>query len=269
MAVGQRAALARARTEHGLERMIQLLYGWIYGDVDLHTHIRWRAIAPHVQRADRTVDVACGDGTITLEIAQAFPAMNIRGIDLDDQAIAVAANRRQMLNATNVEFDVADVVELNLEAVDQALLLDVLEHVEDDVGLLANVASAVKEGGRLVVSVPTPNYPKFFGREFHLGVGHVRDGYALSEISELVEDAGFRIETRQHYTKLPASVACAPFYRSLWKRGRLGIALSPLLNAVSFLDYIWPWSRFASSAIVVGIKDRDADSADLAGAETN
>ena len=106
----------------------------------------------------------------------------------------------------------------------------------------------------MVVSVPTPEYPRFFGREFHLAVGHVRDGYSRFQITRLLNEAGFRILSAEHYTKLPASLACYPFYRYLWKKGRIGMALSPFLNVFSLLEKVWPSSTFASSVLVVGIK---------------
>lgn len=246
--------MARARRERGAERWIQLIYGFVYGDLDPHTHIRWRAIRRQVERLPSTVDVACGDGTITLEIAERMPTMSIRGVDVNPRAIEQAEQRRNDVDVDNASFEVCDVADVDLGTVDQALLLDVLEHVDDDIGLLADVSRAVKPGGRIVVSTPTPEYPRFFGREFHEAVGHVRDGYTLQELSALVEQAGFEVESADHYTRLPASIACAPFYRSLWKKGRLGIAVSPLLNAVSFLDYVWPWTTGSSSVLVAGVK---------------
>jgi SAM-dependent methyltransferase len=254
MAVGRKAALARARGEQGIERAIQQIYGYVFGDPDLHTHIRWRAIRRHVVAAPETVDIACGDGTITLEIASTMPGTSIRGVDLNPEAIAVAEQRRKGTDTTNASFEVGDAADLRLGTVDQALLLDVLEHVHDDVGLVASVGDAVRTGGRVVVSTPTPAYPRFFGREFHSAVGHVRDGYRSHEVIRLLEQAGFTVDSVKYYTRLPSSLACAPFYRSLWKKGRVGMALSPLLNAISFLDYLWPWSKWASSVLVVGIK---------------
>ena len=254
MAVGRRAALARARREQGIERTIQQVYGYVFGDPDLHTHIRWRAIRRHVVAAPETIDIACGDGTITLEIANAMPGTSIRGVDVNPEAIAVAEQRRRDTNVTNAAFEVGDVTDLRLGTVDQALLLDVIEHVEDDAGLIGSAGRAVRKGGRIVVSAPTPAYPRFFGREFHSAIGHVRDGYTSHEISRLLEDAGFTVDSAEYYTKLPSTLACAPFYRVLWKKGRVGMAFSPLLNAISFLDYVWPSSTLSSSVLVVGIK---------------
>jgi SAM-dependent methyltransferase len=254
MAVGRRPALARARREHGAERVVQLVYGYLYGDPDLHTHIRYRAIRRQVADLPETVDVACGDGTITLELAAAHDDVSFRGIDINTDGVAMAEQRRQELGAQNVTFEVADANDLDFGTIEQVLLLDVLEHVEDDVSLLASAGRAIRPGGRVVVSTPTPEYPRFFGREFHEAVGHVRDGYTLEQMKQMLDDAGFDVTTATHYTRLPSSIACSAFYRSLWKQGRLGIALSPFLNAVSFLDHVWPSSKGASSILVVGIK---------------
>jgi ubiquinone/menaquinone biosynthesis C-methylase UbiE len=254
VAIGTASAVAGARRVNArFERWVRLLYGRVYGDSDLHTHIRWRAIRRQVADSPTVVDVACGDGSITLELARAKPQAKIRGIDFNEEAIASARRRQSDTGITNVSFEVGDVNDIAFGSVGQALLLDVIEHIDDDRALVASVGRAVEPGGRIVISTPTPNYPRFFGREFHEAVGHVRDGYHPDQVADLLCTAGFSVETVRHYTRLPASLCCALFYRYLWK-GKSGLVLSPVLNAISLLDFLWPWNRGASSILVVGTK---------------
>lgn len=253
MAVGADAASAYARTLRGPRRWPRVAYARLYGDSDLHSHVRWRAIRHAVVAAPELLDVACGDGTITMEIARRFPQTTIRGVDLSESGIARAEQLRRDAGLANVSFECGDVTDADLGAASAALLLDVLEHITEDEKLLAAVSEAIGPGGWIVVSTPTPNFPRYFGLGFHEFLGHVRDGYDAPTLTDLLEAAGFEVESVRYYTKFPASMCCAVYYRRLW-RGRAGFALSPLLNAVSYLDLVWPFRRGASSILVVARK---------------
>jgi trans-aconitate methyltransferase len=228
-------------------------YGRIYGCSDLHTHIRWRAIRRVVDPHGSMVDVGCGDGMLTLELARRFTSTSVRGIDVDPGAIAQADRTRTGIGVHNASFECADVGQIHFDTVGSALLLDILEHVDDDESLVDRLGSAVPPGGRVVVSTPTPNFPRFFGREFHEAVGHVRDGYEPGDVADLLKHAGFVVDSSTYYTRLPSSLVCSLYYRYLW-RGKLGVLASPFLNALSYLDLVWPWDRGASSILVVATK---------------
>jgi SAM-dependent methyltransferase len=224
---------------------------------DLHSHIRWRAIEPKIPPVSNLIDVGCGDGALTLEVAQARPQASVRGVDLDAKAIAIAENTRKDLGVDNISYECADVRSMPFGTVDGALLLDIIEHLDDDHTLFTSLGDAVKAGGFLLISTPTPNFPRFFGREFHKAVGHVRDGYTRRQIESLLEVGKFELESCSYYTKLPSAAACALFYRYLW-RGKLGVFASPLLNVVSLLDCVWPSTRWACSILVVARKKSES-----------
>jgi 2-polyprenyl-3-methyl-5-hydroxy-6-metoxy-1,4-benzoquinol methylase len=257
MAIGSEKSLIAARRRPGgrLVRAFRIAYARWYGNSDLHTHIRWRAIRRAVVPAPSVVDVGCGDGVITIEIARTFPGVVVQGIELDPYGHAAAEQTKRELGIENVSFVAGDVSTLDFEAVNAALLLDVLEHLPDETHLLGSLGRAMEPGGTLIISTPTPNYPRFFGREFHEAVGHVRDGYSPAEVARLLEPAGFTVTAASYYTKLPSSLVCAIYYRYLW-RGRLGMLLSPVLNAVSWLDALWPWRTGASSILVTATRGR-------------
>jgi len=108
-----------------------------------------------------------------------------------------------------------DLRELGAESTfDQVLAIDVLEHIDDDVLAIRQIANALTSGGRLVISVPTPNYPNTFGRDFADNLGHVRDGYWLEDIGPKLDAAGLRVEQHHYYTRRWVSLACRLFYKS-------------------------------------------------------
>jgi SAM-dependent methyltransferase len=254
MPIGSANGIADARRPGSpLKRTCRLAYARLYGCSDVHTHVRWRAVRGAVPVVPTLLDVGSGDGMLTIEVARRNPAMSVRGLDLDPVAVANAEQARSAIELGNVSFEVADVMALDLPSVDAALLIDIIEHVDDDAALIEHVGRAIEPGGRLVISTPTPNFPRFFGREFHNAVGHVRDGYTPDDLAPLLAKAGFAVESTSYYTRFPASLVCAVFYRYLW-RNKAGVLLSPLLSALSRLDVLWPSRRGASSLLVVATK---------------
>jgi glycosyltransferase involved in cell wall biosynthesis len=76
-------------------------------------------------------------------------------------------------------------------SVDTVLCLNVLELIEDDVGLLNRIASVLGPGGRLVLLAP--GGPGLYGK-LDETLGHQRR-YSPSGLRQLLQDAGFRTDT--------------------------------------------------------------------------
>jgi 2-polyprenyl-3-methyl-5-hydroxy-6-metoxy-1,4-benzoquinol methylase len=81
-----------------------------------------------------------------------------------------------------------------MDQVDLAVLMDVLEHVDDDVGLLHDTAERVRPGGHLFVTVPAFGW-LWSGHDVFLG--HVRR-YTLAEMESVFAKAGLTVD-RGHY----------------------------------------------------------------------
>lgn len=252
MSLGSAAGVLAARhTRSPLRRFARKAYARLFGASDLHTHIRWRAIRRAIPQADSILDVGCGDGLLTVEVARRYPQSSVVGIDLSPKSIEGAEKTRQDLGTGNVQFRIGDVRGEAFGSVNGALMLDIIEHIDDDAALLKAVGEAVR--GFVVISTPTPDFPRFFGREFHEAVGHVRAGYWPEQLAAMLDDAGFEVVSQRYYTKLPSALVCVLYYRFLW-RGKAGLVLSPLLNLVSLLDYAWPFNGWACSNLVVARK---------------
>lgn len=110
----------------------------------------------HIGRDSKILDVGCGFGE-TLRLFKDAGYTNVRGVDPSAESIRKA-------RAAHPDLDLA-VMEHKLpssDAVyDAVLLLDVLEHVDDETWTLREIVRVLKPGGLLVLSVPHAGYTAF------------------------------------------------------------------------------------------------------------
>ena len=143
----------------------------------------------------RILDYGCGTGGNTPAYA-AFGA--VVGIEPDPGAVRLAHTRGQAQycrsNGTNLPFRQA--------AFDAVLASDVLEHIEDDVEALSEIARVLKPGGVAIVSVPAHQW--LFSRH-DVALHHFRR-YSRTRLRQLLENGGFRIRRLSYWntTLFPA-----------------------------------------------------------------
>jgi hypothetical protein len=94
------------------------------------------------------------------------------------------------------------------------LLLDVLEHVADDAGLLTDLrrSPAIAAGARLLVTVPA--HQALFGSH-DVFLGHHRR-YAPADLATRLTSAGFTVERTGQFFLLPLLVRAAAVARERW-----------------------------------------------------
>src|SRR3954463_13803716 len=92
-------------------------------------------------------------------------------------------------NVDVVQLEVPGPVDIG-EPVETIVAMNVIEHIDDDVGALRDLATALVPGGRIVIWVP--GYPQLYG-EFDRKVGHVRR-HTPKTLREHVSRAGLNVE---------------------------------------------------------------------------
>ncbi len=196
------------------DRRVFRWYRRLFGAEDMHSHFRWDAVAPMIDlAAGRTLEVGGGDGRIAFEVASRGHDAPIVVTELDPASVAQARAVAAAGQFAQVHVAQKDLRQLRLgPGFDQVLAVDVLEHIDDDVLALREIAQVLAPGGRLVVSVPTPRYPRVFGRRFHEQLGHVRDGYWLTDLQTKLAAAGLEVVEHRYYTGRWVSRACRVFY---------------------------------------------------------
>lgn len=174
------------------------LYVWLFGVPVSGMRIRLRRILPSIRgNFNSIIDLGCGKGVFTFELARRYPKAEVVGIDLDETQIAINNRIAKKRGITNLRFEVRDILNHGYEACfDLAVSVDNLEHIQDDVEAIRKIRSALKPGGRFVCHVPALNRIWLFrklGQNFDVP-GHVRPGYARNEILEKLQQGGFSLE---------------------------------------------------------------------------
>ncbi len=101
----------------------------------------------------RCLDVGCGGGDVTFELASLVgPTGRVVGLDLDPSKIEIARADAAQLALTNVEFRVGDLTDgLGDQEYDVVYARFVLTHLPDPEAGVATMKRALRPGGRLVV----------------------------------------------------------------------------------------------------------------------
>lgn len=160
-------------------------------------------------------------------------------VDINPELIEFGKKLAKKANIDKVRFIVdalPSLPKLPRNYYDQILLIDVLEHVEEDLESLLTLNSLLRMGGVLIISVPTPYYPKYFGYNFAKRIGHVRDGYTIKELQELLNRSGFEIVEWSYHTNF-----LSPYLCKIWYQCDLPFRIKALLFPVfktAYFDFI-------------------------------
>jgi SAM-dependent methyltransferase len=130
-------------------------------DSVLRSH-RWRTaqnsaayLLPRLQPGMRLLDVGCGPGTLTVDLARHVASGQVVGIDVapDVVELAQAHARESGAAGANVSFVVGDFRDLppGSAGFDVVHAHQVLQHLRDPVGALAAMARLLRPGGILAV----------------------------------------------------------------------------------------------------------------------
>jgi SAM-dependent methyltransferase len=154
-----------------------------------------RKIIPEIQNANPNIlDAGTGFGQYAYFIAKNFPSSKILAVDIKEDYLKDASEFFQKSNLKNVEFKIEDLTKMNFEnEFDLILCVDVMEHIEDDLSVLKNFYSALRQNGYLVINTPS----SFGGSDAHnqneesfIGE-HFRNGYSKEELFEKLSRSGF------------------------------------------------------------------------------
>ena len=149
-----------------------------------------------IQPGDAVLDVGCGTGTLTLDVARRFPVGHVAGIDPGPQQIA-RARRSAARRKVPIDFQVGVIEHLpfpeaTFDVVFSTLMMHHLPASLKRQGL-AEIARVLKPGGRLVIA-DFKHKQERVGQSarFHAG------GSRLQDLEVLLKEVGFdQLETEE------------------------------------------------------------------------
>jgi len=161
-----------------------------------------------VDQGDAVLDLGCGFGRHAFEAAR----RGARVVALDagrDEVLAVRATFAAMFDAGELGADTlavavqGDALALPFadETFDRVICSEVLEHIPDDVGAMAELARVLRRGGTMAVTVPRRGPERInwaLSNEYHeVPGGHIRI-YSRRVLEERLASVGLRVRAH-HY----------------------------------------------------------------------
>jgi len=104
-----------------------------------------------LQGTESVLDIGCGDGKVTLEIARLVPRGRVLGIDHSEEMIALAT---RLIQLPHVTFRALDAQALDFDGEFDAVFSNSTLHwVPDQAAVIRGIARALKPEGRIVLSM--------------------------------------------------------------------------------------------------------------------
>jgi cyclopropane fatty-acyl-phospholipid synthase-like methyltransferase len=172
------------------------------GTLDIHARIRNVHVINHLANTNLNhkliLDLGSGRGYLLFFLAHQFPEGCFEGIELDAGIVNQCEQAAKKAGLFNLNFNQGTYQELPDQPIYNLIIsIDVLEHVQDDDGMLQKIAKILKPGGTALIHVPLRHqlqrriFPSF---QSHVVDDHVRDEYLPSEITEKAVGAGLVVE---------------------------------------------------------------------------
>ena len=156
-----------------------------------------RAVKPPNDAA--VLEIGCGTGH---NLAMLAEFGKVDALELDEEARGVAEQRlgRQVMSSPLPEL--AEVAERHYDLVGA---FDVIEHIDDDRAALASIATRLKPGGTLIVTVPAHQWMW----SAHDVVNHHQRRYSKGELRRLIDGSPLRLDSIGYFNSLLFPVAVA------------------------------------------------------------
>ncbi len=148
-----------------------------------------KQMAKHVPKEAKIMEVGAGTGNITrFLLKNGYQNVSVGEMHLHalDYAKDYGIENRYCFNLLNSPFE---------NEFDCICAFDVLEHIEDDLEALKNIHQALKENGKLVLTVPA--FQRLWNQH-DVDVGHKRR-YTKLSLRQVLNAAGFEISTAYYF----------------------------------------------------------------------
>lgn len=169
-----------------------------------------------VEQCNPTIDtvimeIGCSSGFLIRDLKKYYPDIYLIGVDVVKEPLYRLA--KSLPGVPLLRFDLLQ-CPLGGSSIDILIMLNVLEHIEDDVLALKKAFQLLKPGGRLIIEVPAgPSLYDGYDKKLQ----HFRR-YSADELVNKLKIVGFDVSRQSH----------------------LGAILFPMFAAVKYLNKLFP-----------------------------
>lgn len=149
----------------------------------------------------RVLDAGCGFGQYDKYILDSFPKVRVDAVDVKLEYLEDCKNYfHDEIDRKRIRFEQMDLLEPEFEKkYDLILCVDVLEHIQDDVKVMKNLAAVMKPDGYFLMHSPSHYASDDAGDDESFVGEHARAGYSKDELRTKLDQAGLTA-TELRYT---------------------------------------------------------------------
>jgi len=140
----------------------------------------------------KVLDIGCGSGLMLNALAKVGQTF---GMDMSDEAISFS---KEIFGGRVEKGALPDQVPYQEDFFDLITALDVIEHIDDDVGSISAIRDLLVPGGKCIFTVPA----YMFLWSAHDEMNQHKRRYTLPELNEKLVQAGFTVEKISYYNTL-------------------------------------------------------------------
>jgi ubiquinone/menaquinone biosynthesis C-methylase UbiE len=161
-----------------------------------------RMLTGNTDPTTRIVDIGCGDGTFTLDIAERFHPASVRGIDPAANAITAAGRRIPAHLADLVSYEVGDIYSLKSRGEQLAIARGVLHHLDRPREAIAQLA---REFTSVLALEPNGYNPvmKVIEKASAYHRQHDEKSYWPPDLDRWFKHEGFSVLSRKFFCVVP------------------------------------------------------------------
>jgi 2-polyprenyl-3-methyl-5-hydroxy-6-metoxy-1,4-benzoquinol methylase len=205
---------------------------WLQNLLKADAFTRWVVDEISPWLGQQILEVGCGIGTYTAVLADG--TRKIVAMDMEREFVEEAT--RRVGHLPNVEVIYGDATRMDVRAPNQGtfdtiILLDVLEHIENDVALLERLRARLSPGGHLILKVPA--MPSLYS-PMDQAIGHWRR-YDKKGLRNVFRRAGLDVVEVNSFNAFAVP--------GWWLNGRILKRRAPPGEQIAFFNLLIPFLR--------------------------